>query len=78
MKRKVVRKAVPAKIRLAHASAEDQAAHKRCLAKLKQLEPRELNVRRTKEAIELGDYENDLKLSVALDRMLGLGQRRAA
>jgi hypothetical protein len=57
-------------MRLTKARAADQAAAKRLLAILKADKNRGRKVLRIKRSVQASRYENDLKLSIAVDRML--------
>lgn len=51
-------------------SAADVALHARMLGLLRENKPREGLVSNVRAAIREDDYENDLKLTTALDRLL--------
>jgi hypothetical protein len=57
-------------MRLTKARAADQAAAKRLLAILRADKNRAKRVLRIKRSVRAKSYENDLKLSIAVDRML--------
>ena len=57
-------------MKLTKARAADQAAAKRLLAILKADKNRGKKVLRIKRSVQASRYENDLKLSIAVDRML--------
>jgi hypothetical protein len=57
-------------MKLSKARAADQAAAKRLLAILKADKNRGKKVLRIKRSVLASRYENDLKLSIAVDRML--------
>jgi hypothetical protein len=57
-------------MKLTKARAADQAAATRLLAILKADKNRGKKVLRIKRSVQASRYENDLKLSIAVDRML--------